>query len=55
MILWVFILGFIAGAFLTRKSVWTVINGKAKFAVVPKEEVKTDGQTRVVPEKKTAV
>lgn len=32
----VFILGFIAGGFLTRKSVWDVIQGKARFAVIPK-------------------
>ncbi len=39
-----FILGFIAGAFLTRQSVWKVIAGKAKFAVVPKgaNEAKED-------------
>lgn len=36
--LFALMLGFIAGAFLTRKSVWKVIEGKAKFAVVPKPE-----------------
>lgn len=37
----VFIFGFLAGAFLTRKSTWLVITGKAKYAVIPKDEVET--------------
>jgi hypothetical protein len=42
----VFMFGFAAGALLTRRSVWKVIEGKAKFSVVPKEEAnaKTQGK-----------
>jgi hypothetical protein len=34
--IFVLAIGFLAGAFLTRRSVWQVIEGKARFAVVPK-------------------